>query len=46
MTRSFSRHIRIASWEALQERILRGVEEIDAAPVVHRWTKFEALEPQ
>ncbi|MCL4851885.1 MAG: IS630 family transposase [Bryobacteraceae bacterium] len=43
MTRTFLRHIRVASWEELRERILRGVAEINAAPVVHRWRKFEAL---
>ena len=43
MTRTFLRHIRVASWEELRERILTGVGEINAAPVVHRWTKFEAL---
>ena len=31
------------SWEELRERILKGIEEINAAPVVHRWRKFEAL---
>jgi len=25
----------------LKERILRGVAEINAAPVVHRWNKFD-----
>jgi transposase len=44
MARTFLRHIRVASWEDLRERILRGVAEINAAPVVHRWKKFEALE--
>jgi len=43
MARTFLRHIRVQSWEELQARILRGVSEINAAPVVHRWKKFEAL---
>jgi len=43
MTRTFLRHIRVASWEELRERILRGVAEINAAPVIHRWKKFKAL---
>jgi len=43
MTRTFLRHIRVASWEELRERILLGIAEINAAPVVHRWKKFEAL---
>lgn len=44
MARTFLRHIRVASWEELRERILRGIAEINAAPVVHRWQKFEALD--
>lgn len=43
MARTFLRHIRVRSWEELQARILQGVSEINAAPVVHRWKKFEAL---
>jgi transposase len=43
MARTFLRHIRVQSWEELQTRILRGIAEINAAPVVHRWKKFEAL---
>jgi DDE superfamily endonuclease len=44
MTRTFLRHIRVASWEELRDRILLGIAEINAAPVVHRWKKFDALE--
>jgi transposase/transposase-like protein len=43
MARTFLRHIRVQSWEELHARILKGVAEINAAPVVHRWKKFEAL---
>lgn len=43
MARSFLRQIRVQSWEELRERILRGIAEINAAPVVHRWKKFDAL---
>lgn len=43
MARTFLRHIRVQSWEELRDRILKGVEEINADPVVHRWKKFEAL---
>lgn len=43
MARTFLRHIRVQSWEELQARIVKGVAEINAAPVVHRWKKFEAL---
>jgi len=45
MTRTFLRHIRVTSWEDLRDRILRGIAEINAAPVVHRWKKFDALAP-
>jgi len=34
----------VASWDELKARILLGVAEIDAAPVVHRWKKFGALD--
>lgn len=43
MARTFLRHIRVQSWEELRDRILLGVAEINAAPVVHRWKNFEAL---
>ena len=43
MARTFLRHIRVRSWEELRDRIFRGIAEINAAPVVHRWKKFEAL---
>jgi transposase len=43
MARTFLRHIRVKSWEELRNRILKGIEEINADPVVHRWKKFEAL---
>ena len=43
MARTFLRHIRVQSWEELRARILKGIAEINADPVVHRWRKFEAL---
>lgn len=43
MARTFLRHIRVQSWEELRNRILKGVAEINAAPVVHRWKEFDAL---
>jgi transposase len=43
MARTFLRHIRVQSWDELRARILKGVGEINAAPVVHRWKKFDAL---
>ena len=43
MARTFLRGIRVQSWEELRERILKGIAEINAAPVVHRWRKFDSL---
>ena len=43
MSRSFLRYIRVQSWEELRHRILLGVAEINAAPMVHRWKNFAAL---
>lgn len=43
MARTFLRHIRVQSWEELRTRILKGIAEINADPVVHRWKKFEPL---
>jgi transposase len=44
MARSFLRHIRVQSLAELKDRILKGIAEINAAPVVHRWKNFKALE--
>lgn len=44
MARTFLRGIRVSSWEELRHRILTGIAEINAAPVVHQWKKFEALD--
>jgi transposase len=44
MARTFLKHIRVQSWEELRNRILLGIAEINAAPVVHRWKKFAALD--
>ena len=41
MARTFLRHIRVSSKDDLKERILRGIAEINAAPVVFRWNKFD-----
>jgi transposase len=43
MARTFLRNIRVQSWTELRQRILQGIAEINAAPVVHRWNKFAAL---
>ena len=44
MARTFLKNIRVKSWGELRDRILRGVAEINAAPVVHRWREFGALD--
>ncbi len=41
MARTFLRHIRVSSKEELKERILKGISEINATPVVYRWKKFD-----
>jgi transposase len=40
MARTFLKNIRVNSKDELRQRILKGLEEINAAPVVHRWKKF------
>ena len=44
MARTFLRHIRVQSRDELRERILKGIDEINQSPVVHRWKAFEALD--
>ena len=44
MARTFLKQIRVKSKQELKERILKGIREINAAPVVHRWKKFNLLE--
>lgn len=41
MARTFLRHIRVSSKEELKERILKGIDEMNSAPVVFRWKKFD-----
>ena len=41
ISRTFLKHIRVESKEELKERILKGIAEINAEPVVHRWKKFD-----
>ena len=41
MARTFLRHIRVTSKDELKARILKGIAEINAAPVVFRWNKFD-----
>jgi hypothetical protein len=40
MARTFLRHIRVTSLSDLKARILQGVAEMNATPVVFRWKKF------
>ena len=41
MARTFLKNIRVNSKQELKERILLGIKEINASPVVHRWKKFD-----
>ena len=41
MARTFLRHIRVNSLDELKARILKGIEEFNASPVVFRWNKFD-----
>lgn len=41
MARSFLRHIRVASLDELKQRILKGIEEINAQPVRFEWKSFD-----
>jgi transposase len=41
MARTFLRHIRVKSIDELKQRIIKGIAEFNAAPVVFRWNKFD-----
>jgi transposase len=41
MARTFLKNIRVQSRDELKQRILQGVREMNAAPVVFRWKKFD-----
>jgi transposase len=41
MARTFLRHIRVSSKDELKARILKGIAEFNAVPVIFRWNKFE-----
>ena len=41
MARTFLKNIRVGSKQELKERILLGIKEINDAPVVHKWKKFD-----
>lgn len=40
MARTFLKYIRVQSKSELSQRIMQGIAEINAAPVIHRWKKF------
>ena len=44
MSRTFLRHIRVKSLADLKNRIEKGIAEINAHPVVHRWKNFDFAE--
>ena len=41
MARTFLRQIRVRSVDELKDRVLKGIAEINASPVVFRWNKFD-----
>ncbi|MBV5298236.1 MAG: transposase, partial [Rhodoferax sp.] len=41
MARTFLRHIRVNSKDELKARILKGIAEFNAVPVIFRWNKFD-----
>ena len=41
MARTFLKRIRVKSREELKQRILQGIREMNLAPVVVRWKKFD-----
>jgi transposase len=41
MARTFLRHIRVASKDELKDRIMKGIAEMNAAPVIYRWRNFD-----
>ena len=45
MARTFLKHIRVQTKVELRQRILKGINEINQMPVVHRWKAFQALDP-
>lgn len=41
IARTFLKHIRVHSKGELKERILQGIAETNAEPIVHRWKNFD-----
>jgi transposase len=44
MARTSLRSTHVKSWQELKDLILLGIQEINQAPIVHRWRNFSALE--
>jgi len=42
MARSFLRHIRVASLDELKQRIIQGIDAMNAHPVRFQWSAFES----
>lgn len=38
LARSALRHIRVASQQELKNRIMAAIDDVNRAPVIHRWT--------
>jgi hypothetical protein len=43
MARTFLRNIRVHSKDELRDRILKGIDETNRSPLIHRWKALEAL---
>ena len=43
ISRTFLKHIRVESKKELRDRILKGIEEINAEQVIHRWGNFDLI---
>lgn len=44
MARTFLKQIRVQTKVELRQRILKGINEINQMPVIHRWKAFQALD--
>jgi len=43
MSKTFLKGIRVKTPDELKERILLGIKEMNAAPVIFRWKKFDVV---
>jgi hypothetical protein len=44
MARTFLKHIRVNTKQELKTRLLRGIQQINDNPVVHKWKIFDLAE--